>query len=78
MSVRYVSGDEESTFEITDSNDVGRLVNVLTEDTESGSGSCEFSQLELLFEGKDKTLGIHPATDGCNIVFYKKTMTNIM
>ena len=72
VTVRYVCGEDESTVVITDAEDVDALTAALTEDTEAGSGNCGFTELELLFEGEDRLLSIHPATDGCNTVFYRR------
>lgn len=63
---------EDLTVEITDSDDVNDLIRAFTEENESGSGNCIFTELKLVFEGDDKTLSLHPTTDGCPTVFYRK------
>ena len=64
--------DELVVVEITDANDIEDIVSALTENTESGSGNCIFTELELVFEGKNESLSLHPSTDGCPTVFYRK------
>jgi hypothetical protein len=68
VTVQYFSGEDKLSVHITDSDDVSELARVLTEDTHSGSGNCVFTQLQLLFEGDNKTFVLCPATDGCNTV----------
>ena len=70
VTVQYFSGEDKLSVDITDSDDVGELARVLTQDTHSGSGNCVFTQLQLLFEGDNKTYVLCPATDGCNTVLY--------
>ncbi len=92
VTVQYVSGQDALSVDITDSEDARELVHVLTENTHSGSANCEFTQLQMLFEGDSKTIVLCPATDGCHNVFYsnnsdhyffvsrenKKTMLDIL
>lgn len=72
VTVYYTEAQAELIVEITGKDDVNDLNRAFTEDNESGSGNCGFTELKLVFEGDDeKTLSLHPTTDGCPTVSYR-------
>lgn len=67
--VNYKTNSQNSgSVEITDAHDIEAIVNALTTDVKNGSGNCEFSLLELIFEGNDKSLILFPTPESCGTV----------